>query len=446
MTFLARRLGGSTGATGLALAALVAIGIGVHNLGEGLAIGASFAIGELTLGSFLIVGFMIHNVTEGLGIAAPAAEGQAGDARPARRAWRSSPARPPILGAWIGGYGSTDVLTVLFFAGAAGAALEVVVEVGRYVARRAPGGLTSGWAIGGFLAGVAVMYVDRPARRLDLLSVDPALRARHPACLRRTGATRTRGNDRMRKGLGAAVVVLALFGVLVATAGANHSWNGYHWARTSNPFTLQLGDNVSGLWDGMLDDGGRPTGTARSTCTRRSSRAGRGRRTVGRLPVASRSAALATATPAGSASPRSGSAAARTSRRASSRTTTTTSATRATSTTTRPRCSTSSARRSDTPSGSTTRTSPAISLNTCMDYYHNTSASDVLSTHPNKHDYDELDTIYTHTDSTSTVGGSAGFLPDAVPSFARANEVSHSKYVQDLGNGRQLVTWVYWAV
>jgi ZIP family zinc transporter len=158
MTFLARRLGGSTGATGLALAALVAIGIGVHNLGEGLAIGASFAIGELTLGSFLIIGFMIHNVTEGLGIAAPAAEG--------RRATLGQLAglaviagAPAMVGAWIGGYGSTDVLTVLFFAGAAGAALEVVVEVGRYVARRAPGGLTSGWAIGGFLAGVAVMYV-----------------------------------------------------------------------------------------------------------------------------------------------------------------------------------------------------------------------------------------------------------------------------------------------
>jgi ZIP family zinc transporter len=158
MTFLARRLGGATGATGLALAALVAIGIGVHNLGEGLAIGASFAIGELTLGSFLIVGFMIHNVTEGLGIAAPAAEGRRATL-PQLAGLALVAGAPAILGAWIGGYASTDVLTVLFFAGAAGAALEVVVEVGRYVARRAPGGLTSGWVIGGFLAGVAVMYV-----------------------------------------------------------------------------------------------------------------------------------------------------------------------------------------------------------------------------------------------------------------------------------------------
>ena len=59
---------------GLALATLVAIGIGLHNLGEGLAIGSSFALGELALGTFFVIGFMVHNVTEGLGIAAPRAE------------------------------------------------------------------------------------------------------------------------------------------------------------------------------------------------------------------------------------------------------------------------------------------------------------------------------------------------------------------------------------
>ena len=64
-----------------------------------------------------------------------------------------------IAGAWIGGYASNDVPAVLFFGAAAGAALQVVVEVGRYVARRAPGGLRSGWATGGFLAGITVMYL-----------------------------------------------------------------------------------------------------------------------------------------------------------------------------------------------------------------------------------------------------------------------------------------------
>jgi hypothetical protein len=86
-----------------------------------------------------------------------------------------------------------------------------------------------------------------------------------------------------------------------------------------------------------------------------------------------------------------------------------------------------------------------ISLNTCMDYYHNTSASDTKSTHPNQHDYDELATIYQHLDSFSTVGAaSAGFLPDAVPSFAPATRLNDSTYVDDLGGGRKLVTYVIW--
>ena len=159
MTFLSSRLrSGGREAGGMVLALLVALGIGVHNLGEGLAIGSSFAFGELQLGTFLIVGFMIHNVTEGLGIAAPVAEGKS---RPGLR--RLSllalvAGAPAILGAWIGGYTTSDALGVLFFALAAGAALQVVVEVGRFIARRAPGGLSSGYAVGGFLAGIIVMY------------------------------------------------------------------------------------------------------------------------------------------------------------------------------------------------------------------------------------------------------------------------------------------------
>ncbi len=157
MTFLSARLGRGTAATGVALALLVAIGIGVHNLGEGLAIGTSFAFGELQLGTFLIVGFMIHNVTEGLGIAAPAARERVSLALLAGLALVAG--APAIIGTWLGAYVTNDVLGVLFFAIAAGAALQVVAEVGRYVARQAPGGLLSGWAISGFLAGIVVMYV-----------------------------------------------------------------------------------------------------------------------------------------------------------------------------------------------------------------------------------------------------------------------------------------------
>ena len=157
MTALAGRLSGGTAATGLALALLVAIGIGLHNLGEGLAIGASFALGELQLGTFLIVGFMIHNITEGLGIATPVARTRVTILTLAGLALVAG--APTILGAWIGGYTSNDVLGALFFAIAAGAALQVVVEVGRYVARVAPGGLRSGYAIVGFIAGIATMFV-----------------------------------------------------------------------------------------------------------------------------------------------------------------------------------------------------------------------------------------------------------------------------------------------
>ncbi len=143
---------------GVALATLVAVGIGLHNLGEGLAIGTSFALGELALGTFLIVGFMVHNVSEGLGIAAPIADGQAAASRLRLLALVAIAGAPTILGTWIGGYLTNDLLGVLFFAAAAGAAFEVVTEVGRYVARRAPGGLTSPWVLGGFIAGIAVMY------------------------------------------------------------------------------------------------------------------------------------------------------------------------------------------------------------------------------------------------------------------------------------------------
>jgi zinc transporter, ZIP family len=157
MTALAARLTGGSAATGLTLAFLVAVGIGLHNLGEGLAIGSSFALGELQLGAFLIVGFMIHNVTEGLGIATPVAKSRVTVLALAGLAVVAG--APTILGAWVGGYTSSDVLGALFFAVAAGAAFQVVVEVGRYVARSAPGGLRSGHAIAGFVVGIATMYV-----------------------------------------------------------------------------------------------------------------------------------------------------------------------------------------------------------------------------------------------------------------------------------------------
>ena len=158
MTFLSARFAQAGALGGIALATLVAVGIGVHNFGEGLAIGTSFAFGQLTLGSFLIVGFMIHNVTEGLGIAAPAAEEGVSPSVARLTALTLIAGGPAILGAWTGGFVANDVLAILFFGAAAGAAFEVVAEVVRYVMRRDPGGLRSGVAVGGFLSGIVIMY------------------------------------------------------------------------------------------------------------------------------------------------------------------------------------------------------------------------------------------------------------------------------------------------
>ena len=102
---------------------------------------------------------MIHNVTEGLGIAAPAAPRSGAPASSTRRPHASSRARRPSSVPGSAAFLTNDFLGVVFFAAAAGAALEVVVEVGRFVLRRAPGGLTSGHVVGGFLAGIAAMYV-----------------------------------------------------------------------------------------------------------------------------------------------------------------------------------------------------------------------------------------------------------------------------------------------
>ncbi len=162
LTFVSQRSSAARGAghlTGMSLALLVAVGIGLHNLGEGLAIGTSFSLGELALGTFLIVGFMVHNVTEGLGIAAPAADEGAKPGFGRLAALVLIAGAPAIVGGWIGGFVTSDWLGVLFFAAAAGAAIQVIVEVLRFVARRAPGGLASPHVMGGFLAGVGVMYV-----------------------------------------------------------------------------------------------------------------------------------------------------------------------------------------------------------------------------------------------------------------------------------------------
>ncbi|MGH7417545.1 MAG: ZIP family metal transporter [Candidatus Rokuibacteriota bacterium] len=141
----------------LLLAYLIALGIGLHNLGEGLAIGAAYAIGEIALGSFLVLGFMLHNTTEGLGIAAPVATD-----RPAfaHFIWLGLLAGvPTIFGAWIGGFVYSPVFATLFLAIGAGAIFQVVYELGRLVVRQSGDELMTAMNFAGFAAGLVIMYV-----------------------------------------------------------------------------------------------------------------------------------------------------------------------------------------------------------------------------------------------------------------------------------------------
>jgi zinc transporter ZupT len=146
---------GSVGAP-LYVATLIALGIGLHNLGEGLAIGTSYATGEIALGTFLVIGFLLHNTTEGLGIVAPLAGERPGVGR--LLLLGALAGVPTVLGAWLGAFAYSPLWSTLFFAVGAGAIAQVVYEIWRLFARRAAGGLTAPLNALGLLAGMLVMY------------------------------------------------------------------------------------------------------------------------------------------------------------------------------------------------------------------------------------------------------------------------------------------------
>lgn len=149
---------GETG-TALGIAYRIALGIGLHNLGEGLAIGAAFAQGEAALGTFLILGFTLHNITEGIGITAPIAREQV---KLHHFAWLVLLAGgPAILGTWVGGFVFNPVLAAVFLAVGVGAILQVVWEVGRLVVKDSTvAGLPAvNWiTLSGLVTGMALMY------------------------------------------------------------------------------------------------------------------------------------------------------------------------------------------------------------------------------------------------------------------------------------------------
>jgi zinc transporter ZupT len=143
---------------GLRLSAFIALGIGLHNFGEGLAVGAAIATGAAALATFLVVGFVIHNVTEGVGIAAPLATA----ARPSLATFVGLAALaglPAVGGVLLGTAAVSPYWTAIAFGIGAGAILQVIIEVGAFLARRDGAAALAGPAgAGGVVAGLLIMY------------------------------------------------------------------------------------------------------------------------------------------------------------------------------------------------------------------------------------------------------------------------------------------------
>lgn len=147
----------SASANRLSIAWRIALGIGIHNLGEGLAIGAAYNIGEISLGTFLVVGFIIQNITEGLGIIAPILKD-----RPSlsQLAWLGIiGGAPAIVGAWIGGFTPSPFLSVLFLAIGTGAIFQVAVEIWKMVQRDNEKQSMPVYTFSGVLVGMMMLWV-----------------------------------------------------------------------------------------------------------------------------------------------------------------------------------------------------------------------------------------------------------------------------------------------
>lgn len=151
----------------LAISLMISIGIGLHNFGEGLAIGAAVLLGEIALSTFLIIGFTLHNTTEGLAIVAPLAKSRKLMIR--RLIIMGLIAgTPTIVGAWIGGFLYSPIATIIFLSIGAGAIFQVVYSIGSWMLRShnqhqeikekkvIPVNI---FVIGGFAVGMAIMYV-----------------------------------------------------------------------------------------------------------------------------------------------------------------------------------------------------------------------------------------------------------------------------------------------
>jgi zinc transporter, ZIP family len=150
-----RREARAAGASGGHLALLVAVGIGLHNLGEGVAIGAAYSAGALALGAFLVIGFALHNTTEGLAIVAPVAHLRPRLGRLVVLGLIAG--APAVLGAWIGAAAFNSSLAAFLFGFGAGAIVQVIVQLAPSL-RDGEGRTLHPVAVTGLLAGMALMF------------------------------------------------------------------------------------------------------------------------------------------------------------------------------------------------------------------------------------------------------------------------------------------------
>jgi len=134
-----------------------AIGIGLHNFGEGLAIGAAVGLGSIAFSTFLIVGFALHNTTEGIAIAAPMSRGKTMIGKLAGLGMIAG--APAIFGAWVGGFVYSPFAAVVFLSIGAGAIFQVIITILRWIREEGDKNLSSAAVASGFAVGMLIMYL-----------------------------------------------------------------------------------------------------------------------------------------------------------------------------------------------------------------------------------------------------------------------------------------------
>lgn len=154
---LVKRAESSRMAKPVAIALMIAIGIGLHNFGEGLAIGAAVGLGSIAFSTFLIVGFALHNTTEGIAIAAPMSRGKIMIGKLVGMGMIAG--TPAIFGAWIGGFVYSPFTSIVFLSIGAGAIFQVIIIILKWIREEGDKNLSSASVAAGIATGMLIMYI-----------------------------------------------------------------------------------------------------------------------------------------------------------------------------------------------------------------------------------------------------------------------------------------------